>query len=204
MADLLSALVNRRSSRAFDPRSIEETAQELLWRAVSVAPSHGNAQPTRIVVARSAGARAALLAALSDGNRNWAPAAPLLFTLCANPYNDFSLTNSDGSNRELYALHAGIALGNLMAQATEIGLIAHPMAGFDEPTVRTALAIPDDVRVLTVVAAGYPGRAESLPEDLAARESRPQERLPLENLVAYDRWDEGQTPSARELSKRAR
>jgi len=204
MADLLPALAGRRASRAFDPRAVEEAAQEVLWRAVSVAPSHGNAQPTRIVVARSAGARSALLAALSDGNRNWAPAAPLLFALCANPYNDFSLTNSDGSTRELYALHAGIALGNLMAQATEIGLIAHPMAGFDEPAVRTALAIPDDVRVLSVVAAGYPGRAESLPEDLAAREGRPQERLPLENLIAYDRWDDRQTPSARELSKHAR
>ena len=204
MAELLPALANRRASRAFSPRAVEESAQELLWRAVSVAPSHGNAQPTRIVVARSADARTALLAAISDGNRNWAPAAPLLFVLCANPYNDFSLTNSDGSVRELYALHVGIALGTLLAQATEIGLIAHPMAGFDERAVRAALGIPQEVRVLCVVAAGYAGDAVSLPADLAARETRDQERIPIENLVSHDGWDDRQGPSAREISKRAK
>ena len=203
MAELLPELAHRRATRAFSPREVEPAVQDLLWQAVSVAPSHGNTQPTRIVVARGGKVREALVAALSEGNRNWAPAAPLLFAACANPAHDVTPPNSDGTIRDLYGLHVGIALGNLMAQATAIGLVAHPMAGFDEPAVRLALGIPADVRVLCVVAVGYPGDTASLPDDLAARERKPQERMPIDHLVSYDRWDERQSPSAREL-RRAR
>jgi nitroreductase len=96
----------------------------------------------------------------------------------------------------------GIALGGLLAQATAIGLVAHPMASFDEPAVRRALGIPERVRVLAVVAVGYPGEPASLPADLAERATAPQQRIPLENLVAFDQWSEGQALSARELRKK--
>ena len=202
MPSLLPAIEHRRALRAFDPRPVPDDVQELLWKAVSLAPSHGNTQPVRIVVARSAEARSQIAAALSEGNRSWAPAAPLIFALAANPEHSPSQPNSDGTTREFWAFNAGIATGNLLAQATELGLTAHPMAGFDEPAARTALGIPDHIRVAAVVAIGYPGSPESLPEDLRAKENAPQERIPLENLVASDRWTDAQVPSARDLRKR--
>jgi nitroreductase len=101
-------------------------------------------------------------------------------------------------------MHAGIAIGNLMAQATAMGLVAHPMAGFDEPGVRAVFEAPDGVRIVAVVAAGYPGDPASLPEDLARKELAPQDRLPLEHLVAADRWREVNAVSARDLRKRNR
>lgn len=201
MAELIEALSGRRARRAFDPREVPAETQELLWRAVSVAPSHGNVQSARLLVAQSEGTREKLVAALSEGNRNWAPAAPLLVALGSMP--DHEHADSYGEERALWSFHAGIAAGNLMAQATALGLIAHPMAGFDEAAVRNVFAAPGELRVLVVFAIGYPGPAESLPEDLQRREQREQRRQPLDRLVAVDTWGTGNSMPARDPSRRS-
>jgi nitroreductase len=204
MSSILEALSRRRAGRAFSSTAVSAQDQELLWQAISVAPSHANAQPTKVLVASSDGTRARLVAALSDGNRQWAPMAPLLFALAAMPAHDAVQANSDGSTRELWAFHGGIALGNLLAQATALGLTAHPMAGFDEPAVRAAFGAPPELRILAVVAAGHPGEVEGLPDDLQRAEARPQDRIPLTNLVAVDAWNDDLAVSARELRKRSK
>ena len=202
MSEVLDALSQRRARRAFASRPIEAGLEAVLWQAVSIAPSHGNSQPTRILVARSPAVRSALIAALNEGNRSWAPSAPLLAAILGVPAHDFPQKNSDGTSRDLWAFNAGIAVGNLLAQATAMGLTAHPMAGFDEPAVRAAMAIPEDVRVIVVVAIGYPGSLESLPPDLQVKETQPQERIPLDALVADDSWQDSQGIGAREWRKR--
>ena len=202
MAELIEALAGRRARRAFDSREVPAEAQELLWRSVSVAPSHGNVQSPRLLVAQSEGVRARLVAALSEGNRNWAPAAPLLVGLGSLPGHEHA--DSYGEERALWSFHAGIAAGNLMAQATALGLVAHPMAGFDEGAVRTVFGAPGELRVLVVFAVGYPGAPASLPEDLQRREQREQRRQPLERLVATDRWGPENGEPARDPSRSRR
>jgi nitroreductase len=100
-------------------------------------------------------------------------------------------------SRQLWAFNAGIAIGNLMAQATAMGLIAHPMAGIEEDAVRAAFGAPAELRVLVVVALGYPGDPRSLRADLQERETAPQRRLPLDRIVVEDRWQREHGESAR-------
>ena len=202
MAELLPALSQRRARRAFASTPVSAETEALLWRAVAVAPSHGNTQPTRVLIARASATRTSLVQALSPGNRQWAAAAPLLLALAAVPKHDAPQPNSDGSVRELWAFNAGIAAGNLMAQATDLGLIAHPMAGFDEVAARAVFSAPTEVRILAVFALGYPGTVKSLPEDLQARETAAQDRLPTEHFVADDRWLSRLDLSARDFRKR--
>ena len=202
MAELLEALGARRARRAFDPREVPVDVQESLWRAVSVAPSHGNVQSVRLLMARSGAVRTALAAALSEGNRGWAPAAPLLVALGALPGHERA--EAYGEERALWSFHAGIAAANLMTQATALGLVAHPMAGFDEAAVRAAFAAPEALRVLAVFAIGFPGAPESLPEDLQRRERREQRRQPIDRLLAVDRWEARNGQSARDPSPSAR
>lgn len=202
MAELIGALAGRRARRAFDPRAVPDDVREALWRAVSVAPSHGNVQSVRLLAAEAEAVRGRLIAALSEGNRNWAPAAPLLVALGSLPEHEHA--DAYGGERALWSFHAGIAAGNLMAQATALGLIAHPMAGFDEAAVRDAFGAPEALRVLVVFAIGFPGAAESLPEDLRKRERREQRRQPLDRLVAADRWSERNGQPARDPSRSRR
>lgn len=201
MDELLPALANRRARRAFERRPVDAAVLQLLWQAISVAPSHGNTQSARILLAESSEVREKLVAALSPGNRHWAAAAPHLFALVALPDHESPQQNSDGTERHMWPFNAGIAAGNLMAQATSMGLTAHPMAGFDEPAVLEVFGAPRSVRVLAVVAVGYPGSPESLPQDLAAKELMAQDRLPLERILAADRWDPVLEVSAREWRK---
>ncbi|WP_322797134.1 nitroreductase family protein [Tepidiforma sp.] len=202
MPELLPAIAMRRAGRAFSPEPVPPAYEDLLWEAAALAPSHGNTQPTRVLIARSPGVRERLVAGLNEGNRHWASNAPLLFALAADPSHDIEIAAADGRRRELYPLHVGIALGNLMAQATALGLTAHPMAAFDEAAVRAAFSAPESVRILVVVACGFPGDPATLPPDLAAREQAPQWRLPRAHRVAEDRWTPDLSVSARELRKR--
>lgn len=197
MSELIGPIANRRARRSFAPTAVSAETREALWRAINVAPSHGNTQPTRVLVADSPAIRERLIAALSEGNKSWAPSAPLLFAL---------VTNMEGidapAERELIAFNSGIAAGSLLAQATAMGVTCHPMAGFDEPAARSAFGVPGHVRVLAIVAAGYPGPIEVLPPDLQEKEAAPQYRIPLTNLVGVDHWTEEQALDARALKKR--
>ena len=198
--DLLPALRDRRALRAFDGRPVPDDVQDVLWESVIVAPSHGNTQPWRILVAGSDESRAGLERSLSDGNKSWALRAPLLVAIAANP--DHARARKYGSERALWAYDSGIATGNLMAQATALGLIAHPMTAFDEQTVREAFTAPEEIRVLCVIAIGYPGPPDQLPEDLQEKERAPQSRMPRKHVVAQDRWTAENSVSARDLRDR--
>jgi nitroreductase len=196
---LLPALRDRRARRALSSQEVPESLQQLLWTAVSVAPSHGNSQPWRILVAKAPKVRAVLNAALSEGNKSWALTAPLLIGLAAIPAH--ASAKNYGADRALWSFDAGIATGNLLAQATAVGLVAHPMSSFDEDLAREALNVPSEVRILALVAIGFPGSSDSLPADLQEKESAPQDRLALENLVVVDKWGPEHSVNARELRK---
>jgi nitroreductase len=200
MPELLPALSERRARRAFQPGEVPVELQDLLWRAVSVAPSHGNTQPTRLLATVSPAARERMAAALTEGNRSWATAAPLFVAVAVNPAHAPAVKNRDGSEREMWAFNAGIATGNLLAQATALGLLAHPMAGFDETTVREVFDAPPELRILAVLAIGFTGSPDQLPDDLRAKETAPQRRLPLDHLVAQDAWRPENALSAKEYN----
>jgi len=75
--DILDVLRNRRSDRHFDGRPLEQPQIDLLIEAFRWAPSSNNRQPWRLIFATSPEARAGFDDALSAGNRQWAPAAPV-------------------------------------------------------------------------------------------------------------------------------
>jgi nitroreductase len=179
IADLIA---RRTSSRSFASTPLPADMVESLLEAARWAPSYGNRQPSRWVVVRDPVVLARVHAALTRGNA-YATAAPLLIALCGDPNEG---QQRDG--REYYLLDAGLALENLLLQAVALGLHAHPMGGFDEAIARAALRIPAHVRVLALVAVGYPGNLDNLDARTLERELRPRTRKPLEEIRSYDRW----------------
>lgn len=175
----------RRSRRAFSDRPVEPQKIERLLEAARWAPSAGNRQPWRfVVVGREASTRTAVDAALDPGNA-WARRAPVLLVTCAR--------KADGAisqAREYWAHDTGLALMSLVLRAVDLGLLAHPMAGFDEAALRRAIWLPEDVQPLSVTAIGYPGRHEDLDPETRAKDERPRTRKLLGEIAFAERYGE--------------
>jgi len=178
-------LLQRWSPRAFDERLIEPEKLRSLLEAARWAPSSNNEQPWRLVVATKDNQTAydRLLACLVEGNRKWAYRAPVLILSVA------SLNFEDGAKPNRHAFHdTGMAVENLVLQATALGLVAHQMAGFDVEKARVDLAIPSGFEPIAMIAVGYPGDPAVLPDYLRERELKPRDRRPIKDFVFSGQW----------------
>ncbi len=184
---LTPAVRDRRSRVAFAPDPLPADVERRLFDAARWAPSGGNGQPWRFVVTRrGTPGHDALAASLRPGNA-WATAAPLLV---ATVVRTVHVHPEKPPKRNRHALlDLGLATGNLLAQATADGVVAHAMGGFDRDVAFDAIGVraPWDVGVL--VALGWPGDPDALPEEVRAKETGPRVRLPLDALVFEDRLD---------------
>lgn len=172
-------LQHRWSPRAFDTRNVEREKLLSILEAARWSPSSNNSQPWRFIVAERQNDIAfhSMLNLLSNNNQRWCKDVPVLMMIVTRTQN------ADGSNNNYGGHDAGIALANLTLQSLDQGLVVHPMAGFNNERARDTYTIPSDYDPMTIVALGYYGALEQLPEDLQAREIKSRERLPLSELV---------------------
>ena len=83
-----------------------------------------------------------------------------------------------------WALHdLGLAVGNLTTQASALDLYVHNMGGFSAEKARELFNLPPDVEPVTMIAVGYLGDAEHLPEPLKEHELAQQQRKTIEDLI---------------------
>ena len=179
--NILDILSERYSPRAFSERDVTDAELELLLEAARWAPSSMNEQPWRFLVVRRTGVgHAALLECLNTSNRRWADKAPVLIAVLAKR----TLTRNGLEN--FHARHdVGLAVGQLLAQATSMGLGLHILGGFNTTALRAAFAVPEELDVVSVLVLGFPGAPESLEPDLRERENTRSTRKPLSELVSY-------------------
>lgn len=179
-------LARRWSPRAFAEQPVESDKLASLFEAARWAPSSSNEQPWRFVVATKDDPAAydRLLACLLEGNRKWAFRAPVLLMSVAR------MQFEDDGKPNRHAFHdTGMALENLLLQATALGLVAHPMAGFNIEQARADLKIPAGFEPVAMVAVGYPGDPALLPDYLQQREANPRQRTPVSGFVYVGLWD---------------
>jgi nitroreductase len=182
----LHELLKRRwSPRAFSEQPVGPDMLLTLLDAARWAPSSSNEQPWRFVVAtkQEPADYDRLLACLLEGNRKWAYRAPVLMLSVARM--DFE---EDGRPNR-HAFHdVGLATENLLLQVSALGLVAHPMAGFDIEKARADLKIPSGYEPVAMIAVGYPGELSVLPDYLQQRELKPRERKPLTDITFWGQW----------------
>lgn len=173
-------IARRWSPRAFDPAA-ELPRDDLIavLEAARWAPTWGGRQPVRFVVGvRGDDTFAAIAGLLRRGNR-YATAANALILLCADE-------GEDDRTRLYSVVDAGAAMTNLVIEAVARDLIAHPMAGFDVAGAAEAFALPPGLHPLMVVAVGRLGDYSQVAPEIAERDSRPRERLPLADVVVNE------------------
>src|SRR5579859_8094818 len=119
----VAELIRRRwSPRTYANRDVAPEDLKLLFEAAHWSASCFNEQPWRFVVATKTDPAnyAKVLACLVDKNQLWAKSAPVLMITAGKK------TFSHNGSPDRYGLHdAGMALGYLMLQATELGLYAN-------------------------------------------------------------------------------
>ncbi len=183
MAKVLPAIETRRARRALSTESVPRDDAETLVAAAHLAPSCNNSQPWRFILVDEPEALARVKEALSGGNY-WAKLAPLIIAVASRV--DFDCVLSD--RRDYFLFGCGMAVGNLMAQATSMGLIAHPIAGYKPEAAKAALGIPEEYVLITLVIVGRPGDTAGLADKHRERELGPRERKTLGAVVAWNRF----------------
>jgi nitroreductase len=174
---IFDLLARRWSTRAFADRPVTSDTLASLFEAARWAPSSGNQQPWSYLVApkENATEHERLASVLVPGNA-WARQAPVLALSIATVHRD------DKPNRHAYH-DLGLANENLVIQAVSMGLAVHMMAGFHVDMSREVFEIPAGHDPVTMIAIGYPGDPESLPEDLRKKDLSPRQRKPIREFV---------------------
>lgn len=178
-------LARRWSPRAFDAQPVDADLLRTLFEAARWAPSSNNEQPWRFIVASKNHEVDwnRLFNCLAEGNQKWAVRAPVLMLSVA------SMHFADDGKPNRHAFHdMGLATENLVLQATASGLVAHQMAGFDVEKARVDLRIPAGYEPVAMIAIGYPGNPDILPERLRERELRPRSRRPIGEWTFGGQW----------------
>ena len=163
--DAYSAIVSKRDTRSFTDEPISDDHLHKLLQAARMAGSAKNTQANRIVVVRDEGDRAKL--AECGKFAEWVAAVPVLFVFVV----------PKDANRPF---DIGRMAQNVMVTANSLGLASCPVTFHEQPCVHDLLGIPEDHEAPMGVGVGHP--APSADE----RKSAP--RIPLDELVAWDRW----------------
>lgn len=180
--ELDEILAKRRSLRALEPEPISRELMEKMVRAAALAPSCFNNQPWRFVFIRDRMQLDRIKEALSVGNE-WARRASLIVAVCSSRDDDCVV-----KKREYHQFDTGMATAFLMLKATELGLVAHAIAGFRAEAVRENLGIPDSSTLITLIICGVAAENPEgiLPASQIEAERERPPRLPLEKIMRMD------------------
>jgi nitroreductase len=181
---ILDLLKRRWSPRAFSDRMVEPEKLLSLFEAARWAPSSFNEQPWCFLLAtkQQPEDHARLVSCLAEGNQQWARQAPVLMVSVAK----LNFDQTGKPNRHAF-YDVGMAVANLLTQATALDLFVHQMAGFSPERVVEIYGLPEAFAPVAVIALGY-GADGDLPEPVREFESKPRSRKPIQSFVFQGQW----------------
>lgn len=162
--DAYQAIISKRDRREYDGKPIPEDVLHRILQAGRMAGSSSNTQTVRYIVMRDQAAKDGLASA-GPGTAPLVKAPLAIVIVQERGRRDFDV---------------GRAAQNMMVAAWAEGIHTCPIGLREEAIASDALGLPETHVAAIGISFGYPAPSA------AAGESRP--RLPLEELVHYDRW----------------
>ncbi|MEM2905355.1 MAG: nitroreductase family protein [Candidatus Bathyarchaeia archaeon] len=155
--EFIEVVRQRRSIRKYKPDPVPDEVLDQVLEAARLAPSAGNRQPWHFILVKDPERKKML------GVSSWAQEAPVVIVGCTEAASPTDIA---------------IAFEHLVLAAANLGLGTCWIGrwGADE-TIKAALSIPENIRVLAVTPLGYP--AESPP---------PKPRKPLSQVVHREKF----------------
>ncbi len=174
--DIFQVIRDRRSIRKYKDTPVEREKIEVLLDAARLAPSWKNMQCPRFLVLTEPEKRQGLLAAFPDDNpgKKAIAQAPVVIVICADP-RESGVENGV----EYYVADAAIAIEHLCLAAHAMGLGSCWMGLYDEAALKSALGLPETIRVVGVTPLGYPDQ-----------EPKARPRKELAEIAYFNAWGE--------------
>lgn len=175
------AIENRWSPRAFSDKEVTKEMIDLLFEAARRAPSAMNEQPWKYFFVTRDNAKVFndIVDLLTGINPDWAKHAQVLIISVVKKHYDYQNRPNKNALHDLGAANVSIAI-----QAAEMGLQVHQMGGFDKERAAKYLHLDTEYfEPVTIIAVGFQGDAEQLPEDLKLRELQPRKRKSISEFV---------------------
>ncbi len=165
--NILEAVKERRSIRAFQEKAIPQEALDQIIEAILWAPSAGNLQSRFFYFVFERKLKTKLARAALD--QFFISDAPLAIVACC----DLRIEGHYGRRgRDLYTIQdVAASIQNLMLVAHEIGLGSVWVGAFDEKKVFETLEIPNHLRPVAIVPVGYPAEFPSPPPRVAKKDA---------------------------------
>ena len=178
------AIQTRRAYRSLERVDITRETVEDLARHAQLSASCFNNQPWRYVFVYERKKLDELYEALSRGNA-WAKQSSMIIVAFSKPDNDCQIRGIDYHHFDL-----GMATATLILRATEQGLIAHPISGFNPEKTREILGIPKEFTVLTLIIVGKKMQKihPSLSENQIRNELTRPQRKPLNEWAYHNKY----------------
>ncbi|HEX9862927.1 MAG TPA: nitroreductase family protein [Candidatus Bathyarchaeia archaeon] len=169
--ELNETIKGRRSIRAYKPQDVPEKVVEKLIEAASYAPSAGNIQPWRFVVARNPDVKKKLAHAADQA---FIEEAPVVIVVCANEKRAEMGYGSRG--KTLYCIQdTAAATQNIHLTAYSLGLGTCWIGAFNEDQAKKAVNAPEEMRPVAIIPVGY---ADEAPLQ--------RNRRPLNQIMRYE------------------
>jgi nitroreductase len=138
----------RRAYRSLGPVRITEDMIRDLADHAGLAPSCFNNQPWRYVFVTDEAVLKELQGAMSRGNE-WTGLGSMVVAVFSKDKLDCVV-----KDRTYHLFDTGMATAFMILRATEMGLVAHPIAGFNPREVKRILCIPEDMDLITLLIVG--------------------------------------------------
>ena len=195
---ILKALMERRSIRQFQDRNIDLESIDTILRAATWAPSANNDQPWKFVVVKDAEIKMKIKDALMAKMTPYYEAEDVPVdrmeaywtSMFKAPVHIFAFFDSSAMDieedwRELQKLwgaqSVSAACQNMLLAAHALGLgslwIGASLAV--EEQIKSMLGVPDDIKMMSVIAIGYPDQ-----------KVLPRIRKPISDVTFAERWGE--------------
>jgi len=179
-SDLHENIRNRWSPYQFSERPLDPEKLKIVLEAAIYAPSSFNEQPWLFVYTDCDDAPGfkTFLSFLDEDNRVWAREAWALVISLARTKSSYS------KHENPYALHdTGLAVGNILNQATAMGIEAHVMGGFSRQKVKDYLKLDSDIVPCTMIAFGHAGENNDIGPEISDKDKKRRGRKAFDEVI---------------------
>lgn len=184
--NLIEVINKRRAYRSLDPIETNDELIKDLAEKAQIAPSCMNKQPWNFIFIKEKEKLGKLFTTLSIGNK-WVEKSSMIIAVFSNPKDDCII-----GERFYYLFDTGMATAFIILRATELGLVAHPIAGFNEEKAKEILKIPNEMRLITLVIIGKHSKEINpvLSETMKLGEKQRPPRKALDEFVFINNYSD--------------